>query len=143
MEIFKDEITKINYIDFEDILDENIETNDITKLLINGIINDYLHDLVRKFISFNNIISCLRSSYSFTHDEIVVYKHEFNKLYFELATEYNNAKEKLGFWNYIDQYTIEQLYLDSSPCKDLQLSDIFENKDFLKNIIKLREEVNI
>jgi hypothetical protein len=143
MEIFKDEITGYEYVDFEDVLDEGIEIDETTKLLINEMINDYLHNLIRKFIWFNSAVSSLRSPTSFNHDEIVLFKYTVSELYLDIGIDYDDAKIKYGYWKYIDNYTIEQAYQEAGPCEGLQLSDIFEDKDFLKNIMKLKEKVEI
>ena len=138
MEIIKDKITGLEYVDIEDILDEISEIDNIAKLVINGELNYYIHEVIRKFISFNCILSDLRSKYTFTHDEVVIYKYRLSELYFDLEDVYDDAKRKDGLWKYINNYTIEQVYAKSSPCEDLQLSDIFEDGDFLKNIMKVK-----
>ena len=146
MEIFKDEITGYEYVDFEDVLDEGIEIDETTKLLINGMINDYLHNLMRKFISFNCVLSDLRSTkfrHLSTHDENVVNIYRFRELHSDLWSEYEDFKEKTGYWKYIDNFTMEDVYLNSFPCEDLTLSDIFEDKDFYQNITKLWEKITI
>ena len=146
MEIFKDEITGYEYVDFEDVLDEGIEIDETTKLLINGMIDDYLHNLIRKFISFNCVLKDLRSSefqHLFTHDEIVVLKYRFSELYLDLSSDYDDAKLKYGYWKYINSYSIEQAYQEANPCENLKLSDIFEDNNFLKKHYGLGDKVEI
>lgn len=143
MEIIKDEITGIEYVNFDDVLDENIDIDNISKLLINGSLNEYIHSLIRKFISFNCTIGELKYQEEhgiFSHDEVIVYKAKFKDYYYDLKYEYEEAKEKDGLWKYIDNYTIEQVYAEASPCENLQLADIFENKDFYGYIMNIKED---
>ena len=143
MEIFKDEVSGLEYICFDDVLDENIELDDISKLLINSSINEYIHSLMRKFITFNCVIGELKYQEDhniFTHDEIVIYKAKFKNFYYDLKYEYEESKEKDGIWKYINNITIENIYTKSFPYKDLQLVDIFEDDNFYINIMNIKED---
>lgn len=143
MEIFKDEISGLEYICFDDVLDENIELDNISKLLINGSINEYIHSLMRKFITFNCVIGELKYQEDhniFTHDEIVICKAKFKDFYYDLKYEYDESKEKDGIWKYINNITIENIYTKSFPYKDLQLVDIFEDDNFYINIMNIKED---
>ena len=137
MEIFKDDKTGLEYVDFEDVLDEGIEIDNTTKLLINGILIDFINDIMRKFIALDSIIRFLEPD-MFTHDEIVVYRYRLYNLYFDLDSEYYDSHENDGIWKYMDNYTIEDLYKASVDNPVMQLSEIFEDKNFLKNMYSIK-----
>lgn len=137
MEIFKDDKTGLEYVDFEDVLDEGIEIDNTTKLLINSIILDYIDNVATKLIELDGIIRFLKPDI-FTHDEIVVYRHRLYNLHFDLDSDYSDSHENDGIWKYIDNYTIEDLYKASVDKPILQLSEIFEDKNFLKNMYSIK-----
>lgn len=139
MEIFKDDKTGLEYVYFEDVLDEGIEIDNTTRLLINSMILDYVNSLIREFIELNGAISLLQSNL-LTHDELIEYKCKFKELYYDINYEYECSKENDGYWEYINDYTFEQLYNDSFPNKNLKLSEIFEDDNFYKNIMKIKEK---
>lgn len=139
MEIYKDENTGMEYVDFEDILDENIEIDNITKLIINSIILDYLGRVSSKFISLECAISTLKAGI-LTHDEVVQLKYQINELYFDVGLDYFDYQHHDGIWKYIKNYSIEDLYNDATQNSNIKLSEIFENDDFLKNIMQIKED---
>jgi hypothetical protein len=136
MNTYKDDLTGLNYLDFEELVDE-YDVPEEMQLIINDILVTHIHDISRKLIELNGVISFLRYG-QFTNDELIVYKYRLNSLYFELSDEYDNSKERDGYWKYLDvNYTIDILYKKVVSKPSLELSEIFEDDNFLKNMMQI------
>ena len=136
MNIYTDEISGLKYIDFEDIIDESQEISPNIQLIINNILITYIHNMGNKLKSLNEVIRFLQYDH-YTYDELIIYKYRLNDLYFDILDDYDNSKNRYGYWRYLGDYTIEKLYNKVIDNPVLQLYEIFEDNIFLEKMMQI------
>lgn len=107
MEIIKNEDLNLEYVDYEEYLDNNDNLDADIKLIINGIINDKINEVLRIMTSLYCCIELLveapKNNLKITHDEYVVYKYKIRHYQTKLSIEKDNCEDKEGVWKYIDK----------------------------------------
>ena len=141
MEIQKYEVLNIEYVDYEEYLDNHNDISDDMRLVINGIIKDQMHEIIQYLIDLYCAVVTVDESPKFnlklTHDEYVKYRCIMDECQSYLSAEKDYSDEKYGVWKYIDK-DIYEIYNDevlSNNRTNLSL-------DYILNY-RIKEKINI
>lgn len=144
--INKDNLTSLDYIDYDIYLDHKEDFKDcsnLSTLITNGIIVDSVNQIDNDlFLLISAIFMIIYEHNDLTHDELLKYQYRIKELYNTLESEYNNSKNKLNIWNHIpiSIYDIFNRIKNESSfmVKDLNLDVIF-SKDYYRYIFSFKE----
>ena len=79
--IYKDELTGLNYIDFDDYIDNNYSSDDeVVNLIINGALASFIDGIRRNLISLDSVIGMLEyyKDNNYTIEELLYNKSRLN-----------------------------------------------------------------
>ena len=141
MEIQKYEALNIEYVDYEEYLDNHNDLSDDMRLVINGIIRDQIHEIIHYLIKLYCAVETVDESPKYnlelTHDEYVKYKYIMDECQSYLSTEKEYSDEKYGVWKYIDK-DIYEIYNDEV----LSINKTNLSLDYILNYI-VKEKINV
>ena len=137
--IYKDNLTNLNYINWDEYLDhkdEFAECNNLSELLLNANIVTDLNKIDSDlFLLLSAINMIVYNHNDLNHDELIKYQNRIEDLYITIKIYYEESRNNEGFWKYLD-ISMDDIFnniKEKSPfiVKDLTLDIIFAEDYYL------------
>lgn len=137
--VYKDNLTKLDYIYWDEYLDHKSEFNeceDLSELLLNANIVADLNTIDDDLFLLVSAISMIIYEHDgLNHDELVKYQNRVEELYMSMENYYEESRNNEGFWKYLD-ISMDDIFnniKEKSPfiVKDLTLDIIFAEDYYL------------
>ena len=146
-----DDFLDIDYIDYQDYLDNKELLNDLQnlpQLLVNGTLNCELYSIKKNLNTVTSWYYWLLYSNNYK-ERVSFYEKlkaicEIETVFLDNSSEYNRSKNKEGIWKYINK-TMDDLYnyLDNDSVQNIPLSELCDYSYFINLKKEFLGEENI